>query len=40
LAVLVPVAVLNLIGITVAVFAHEVSELLAVANGLRMARKE
>jgi Cd2+/Zn2+-exporting ATPase len=40
LAVLVPGAVLNLIGITVAVFAHEVSELLAVANGLRMARKE
>lgn len=39
LAVLIPGAVLGLLGIAAAVFAHEVSELLAVANGLRAARK-
>ena len=37
LAVLVPSAVLGLLGIAMAVVAHEVSELLAVANGLRAA---
>ena len=35
LVVLVPVAVLGLMGMAFAVVAHEVSELLAVANGLR-----
>ncbi len=35
LAVLVPLAVLGLLGIAAAVIAHETSELLAVANGLR-----
>lgn len=40
LAVLVPGAVLGLMGIAFAVIAHEVSELLAVANGLRTARSE
>lgn len=39
LAVLIPGAVLGLIGIAFAVFAHEASELLAVANGLRAARR-
>ena len=39
LAVLIPGAVLGVLGIAVAVFAHEASELLAVANGLRAARK-
>ena len=39
LAVLIPGAVLGLLGIAVAVFAHEASELLAVANGLRAARR-
>lgn len=39
LAVLIPGAILGLLGIAVAVFAHEASELLAVANGLRAARK-
>ena len=39
LAVLIPGAVLGLIGIAFAVFAHEASELLAVANGLCAARK-
>lgn len=39
LAVLIPGAVLGLLGIAAAVFAHEVSELLAVANGLRAARR-
>ncbi|GIW86323.1 MAG: hypothetical protein KatS3mg108_0647 [Isosphaeraceae bacterium] len=38
LAALIPAAVSGLLGITVAVFAHEASELLAVANGLRVAR--
>lgn len=37
LAVLVPSAVLGLLGVAIAVVAHEVSELLAVANGLRAA---
>ncbi|HMU76165.1 MAG TPA: cation-transporting P-type ATPase, partial [Elusimicrobiota bacterium] len=40
LAVLVPGAVLGLMGIALAVVAHEVSELLAVVNGLRVARGE
>lgn len=39
LAVLIPDAVLGLLGIAAAVFAHEVSEILAIANGLRVARR-
>ena len=39
LAVLIPGAVVGLLGITAAVFAHEASELIAVANGLRVARR-
>ena len=39
LAVLIPGAVVGLIGITIAVFAHEASELIAIANGLRVARR-
>ncbi|MEI2578087.1 heavy metal translocating P-type ATPase [Scytonema sp. PRP1] len=39
LAVLIPGALLGLLGITTAVFAHEASELLAIANGLRITRK-
>ncbi|BBL79047.1 cadmium transporter ATPase [Rubrobacter xylanophilus] len=39
LAVLIPGAVLGLLGIAAAVFAHETSELLAIANGLRVARR-
>ena len=39
LALLIPGAVLGLIGISLAVFAHEASELIAVANGLRVARR-
>lgn len=39
LAVLIPGAVLGALGIAEAVFAHEASELLAVANGLRAARR-
>lgn len=39
LAALIPAAVLGLVGIAAAVFAHEASELLAVANGLRAARR-
>lgn len=39
LVVLIPGAVLGLLGITAAVFAHEASELLAIANGLRVAQK-
>ena len=39
LAVLIPGAVLGLLGIAAAVFAHEISELLAIANGLRVARR-
>ena len=38
LLVLVPSAVTAVIGVTWAVVAHETSELLAVANGLRLAR--
>jgi Cd2+/Zn2+-exporting ATPase len=38
LAVLIPAAVFGAISITVAVLAHEASELLAVANGLRAGR--
>ena len=38
LAVLIPSAVLGLLGVALAVVAHEASELLAVANGLRAAR--
>ncbi|KPV54731.1 ATPase [Kouleothrix aurantiaca] len=39
LAVLIPTAILGVIGITAAVFAHEASELLAIANGLRVAQR-
>lgn len=39
LAVLIPGAVIGLVGITIAVFAHEASELIAIANGLRVARR-
>jgi heavy metal translocating P-type ATPase len=39
LAVLIPGAVLGLLGIAAAVFAHEASELLAIANGLRTAKR-
>lgn len=35
LAVLIPLSVLGLVSVAVAVVAHEVSELIAVANGLR-----
>jgi Cd2+/Zn2+-exporting ATPase len=35
LAVLIPLAVLGIVSVAVAVIAHEVSELIAVANGLR-----
>lgn len=38
LAVLIPLAVLGVIGVALAVVAHEVAELIAVANGLRAAR--
>jgi Cd2+/Zn2+-exporting ATPase len=38
LAVMIPGAVLGLIGITTAVFVHEASELIAVANGVRVAQ--
>lgn len=38
LAVLVPLAVLAVMGVATAVLAHETSELIAVANGLRVAR--
>ncbi|HXG23737.1 MAG TPA: cation-translocating P-type ATPase, partial [Chthonomonadales bacterium] len=38
LAVLIPLAVLGIIGVALAVVAHEVAELIAVANGLRAAR--
>lgn len=38
LAILIPGAIVGLLGITTAVFAHEASELLAIANGLRVAR--
>ncbi|NOT53806.1 MAG: cation-translocating P-type ATPase, partial [Deltaproteobacteria bacterium] len=36
LVILIPAAVLGVLGVTAAVFTHEVSELLAVANGLRV----
>lgn len=36
---LMPGAIVGLIGITIAVFADEASELIAIANGLRVARK-
>lgn len=39
LAVLIPTAILGIIGITAAVFAHEASELIAIANGLRVAQR-
>ncbi|MGH2375584.1 MAG: heavy metal translocating P-type ATPase, partial [bacterium] len=38
LSILIPSALLGAVSIVAAVFAHEVSELLAVANGLRVAR--
>jgi cation-transporting ATPase G len=38
LAILVPLAVLGLIGVALAFVAHEVAELLAVANGLGAGR--
>jgi Cd2+/Zn2+-exporting ATPase len=38
LAVLIPLAVLAVMGVATAVLAHETSELVAVANGLRVAR--
>lgn len=38
LAVLIPLAVLGVIGVALAVVAHELAELIAVANGLRAAR--
>ncbi len=40
LAVLIPSAVFGLLGVALAVVAHEVSELLAVANGLRAGATE
>ncbi len=39
LAVLIPAAVLGFLSITIAVFAHETSELFAIAIGLRVAQK-
>ena len=39
LGVLIPGAVLGALSVVAAVFAHEISELLAVANGLRVARQ-
>jgi len=38
LAVLIPSALIGIMSVAVAVFFHEASELLAVANGLRVAR--
>lgn len=38
LAVLIPSALIGVMSVFVAVFVHEASELLAVANGLRLAR--
>ncbi len=38
LSVLIPGALAGVLSVVLAVFAHEVSELLAVANGLRVAR--
>jgi len=38
LAVLVPLALSGILGVAAAVIFHEASELLAVANGLRMVR--
>jgi Cd2+/Zn2+-exporting ATPase len=40
LAALIPSALLGLLGVALAVLAHEVTELLAVANGLRAATGE
>ena len=40
LAVLIPSAVIGLLTVVAAVLAHEVSELLAVANGVRAAKRE
>jgi Cd2+/Zn2+-exporting ATPase len=40
LSILIPSALMGLIGAAVAVIGHETSELLAVANGLRLARSE
>ncbi|MFN3480408.1 MAG: HAD-IC family P-type ATPase [Thermodesulfovibrionales bacterium] len=38
LAVLIPFALIGIMSVAIAVFVHETSELLAVANGLRVAR--
>ena len=38
LAVLIPIALIGVMSVALAVFVHETSELLAVANGLRVAR--
>lgn len=38
LVVLIPSALIGFLGVAAAVFAHEISELLAVANGLRVAK--
>ncbi|OPX64971.1 MULTISPECIES: cation-translocating P-type ATPase [unclassified Methanoregula] len=40
LAIMIPAAVLGLLGVTLAVIIHEASELLAVGNGLRLAKRE
>ena len=39
LAVMIPAALANIIGVTVTVLVHESSELLAVLNGLRVQRR-
>jgi cation transport ATPase len=39
LAALVPAALLGIIGLTTAVLAHELSELVVILNGTRMAKK-
>jgi Cd2+/Zn2+-exporting ATPase len=39
LAVLIPSALIGIMTVAIAVFFHEISELLAVANGLRVARE-
>jgi Cd2+/Zn2+-exporting ATPase len=38
LAILIPLALLGLMNVAIAVFFHEASELIAVANGLRVPR--
>jgi Cd2+/Zn2+-exporting ATPase len=39
LAILIPGALLGVLGVTLAVIFHEASELLAVGNGLRVAKR-